>query len=124
MTFMVAVHLFSAVFALILGVMLLAWSKGTVLHRHLGRVWMILMIVAALSAFGLSSGMLGFYFSPLHGLAVFTILMVWRAYRYARAGRISAHRKTVLGLFWGALVVPGIFAILLPGRFLNLLLLS
>ncbi len=119
MNLMVGLHLFSALGALILGVVLYFLPKGVALHRLIGRIWMGLMLLAALSAFGLSSNMIGFYLSPLHGLAALTLYLIWRAYNYARKGQISAHRKAVWALFWGALVIPGIFAVLLPGRFLN-----
>lgn len=119
MNLMIGLHLFSALSALILGGVLYFVSKGSDLHRLLGRIWMSLMLLAALSAFGLSSNMIGYYLSPLHGLAAFTLFMIWRAYHFARTGQISSHRKTVWALFWGALVIPGMFAVILPGRFLN-----
>jgi uncharacterized membrane protein len=122
MSVIVGVHLYSALGALVLGLLVSFLPKGRFIHRCIGRLWMGLMVIAALSAFGLSSGMIGTYLSPLHGLALFTLFMLWRAYRYARAGRISAHRKTVWGVYWGALVIPGLFAFLLPGRLLNLYL--
>lgn len=120
MSLMVVLHLCSALAALVLGSLLFGVPKGTFTHKIMGRIWMILMLVAALSAFGLSSGMMmGMYFSPLHALAIYTLFMLWNAYRYIRVGRISAHRKAVLGLYWGALVIPGIIAVLWPGRYLN-----
>jgi uncharacterized membrane protein len=119
MTLLIGLHLFSALLALVLGGMLLALPKGRGWHRPLGRIWIGGMVIACLSSFGLSSHMMGSYFSPLHGLALFTLVMVWKAFYHARRGQISAHRKVVQGLYWGALVVPGIFAIILPGRFLN-----
>ncbi|SNZ20822.1 DUF2306 domain-containing protein [Cohaesibacter gelatinilyticus] len=122
---MVGLHLYSALGALLLGGLLFWIPKGTFAHRLMGRIWMMLMLVTALSAFGLSSGMmLGMYFSPLHGLAIYTLFMLWNAYRYVRAGHIGAHRKAVLGLYWGALVIPGTIAVLWPGRFLNQLVMG
>ncbi|MCV6599991.1 MAG: DUF2306 domain-containing protein [Cohaesibacter sp.] len=116
---MVGIHLYAALGALILGAVLLALPKGSGLHRLAGRFWALLMLVVAFSAFGLSSHLFGFYLSPLHGLALYTLVMLFFAYRYARSGQIDRHRKAMMGLYWGALVVPGLIAILWPGRFLN-----
>lgn len=124
MSLIVGLHLYSALAALLLGLVLYLLPKGQSLHRLIGRFWMGAMLLAALSAFGLSSKMMGFYVSPLHGLAVLTLVMLWRAYHYARMGRISAHRKAVWGLYWGALVIPGLVAVVWPGRFLNRLVLG
>src|SRR5262245_30802921 len=64
-------HLSSALAALVLGVLIMARAKGTASHRMLGRTWVALMSIAALSSFwltGLSDGL-----SVIHVLSVWTL---------------------------------------------------
>ncbi len=50
-----------------------------------------------------------------HARSVFTLVMLVAAVWFARAGRIEAHRWTMIGLFLGSLVITGLFT-LVPGR--------
>jgi uncharacterized membrane protein len=56
--------------------------------------------------------------SPIHLLSIFTLLMlplgVWRAHRHEVAG----HRRIMILLFTGALVIAGLFT-LVPGRIMH-----
>lgn len=56
--------------------------------------------------------------SPIHLLSIFTLvvlpLAVWRAHQH----RIADHRRAMIALFSGALVVAGLFT-LLPGRIMH-----
>ena len=113
----VLLHLASTLAALTLGIVMLVRRKGTVSHRKLGWAWVILMAIAAGSSFfitGINNG----GFSPIHGLSVFTLLMLpWAIYAIRRR-KVQSHRWTMIGIFSGGLVVAGIFT-LLPGRLLG-----
>jgi uncharacterized membrane protein len=56
--------------------------------------------------------------SPIHLLSIFTLVMlplaVWRAHTH----RVADHRRIMILLFTGALVVAGLFT-LLPGRIMH-----
>jgi uncharacterized membrane protein len=108
-------HLVAALAALVLGAWVLGRRKGTALHRTLGRVWVGLMLVTAISSFWIrGSGS----FSWIHGLSVFTLCALGGAIWFARTGRIAHHRKTMIGIYAGGLVVAGLFT-LLPQRLLG-----
>jgi uncharacterized membrane protein len=109
----VAVHAAAALAALGGGAALLAMRKGSPAHRLLGRAWAVAMLAVALSAFFIGSG-----FSWLHGLAIVALAALAGAVHYARTRNLRAHRQAVLGLYFGAIVVPGLFA-LLPQRILG-----
>jgi uncharacterized membrane protein len=111
----IAVHAAAAIGALGMGAALLAMRKGSRPHRLLGRMWAVLMLTVALSAFFIRSGG---GFSWLHGFAIFTLVGLAGAVHYARSGNFPAHRRAVFGLYFGGLVVPGLFA-LLPQRLLG-----
>ena len=108
-------HLIAALAALALGALVLAQRKGTPLHKALGRLWVVLMLVTALSSFWIRGNG---SFSWIHGLSVFTLFALAGAIWFARTGRIAHHRKTMLGVYTGGLVVAGLFT-LLPQRLLG-----
>ena len=87
-------------------------------HKTLGYIWVIAMVVVALSSFFIHSFAVIGPFSPLHVLAVFTLWSLWRGIASARAGRIAAHRATFRGLYWYGLLIAGL-ANFLPDRRIN-----
>lgn len=119
----VALHLFSALGALVLGGVLLRGRKGTGAHRWLGWSWVLLMGTATVSsAFILNHrgpNLLGF--TPIHLLTLLVAVALPAAVYAARRGRVSTHRKAMKSLYLGACVIAGAFT-LLPGRFLGTLL--
>lgn len=109
-------HLAAVTGALVLGTWNMIGAKGTAAHRLRGRLFLLLMIVAALSSFGihaLNRGSLSF----LHVLSSFTLVMVPLGWWSARTGHLTTHRWTMIGLYFGALWIPGVLT-LLPGRLL------
>lgn len=110
----VAVHLMSVLPAVPLGLYILLMRKGGARHRVLGRIWMALMASTAISAFFirvLNQGSL----SWIHIFIPVTLLAGWFAIAAARAGDIPRHRRRLVGMFLGAMVIPGLFAFS-PGR--------
>ncbi|NEX60510.1 DUF2306 domain-containing protein [Noviherbaspirillum sp. 17J57-3] len=114
---LILIHVAAAGGALVLGGLTLALRKGTAMHKLFGRLWVVLMLVAALVSFGIQrSG----HFSAIHVLSVITIVSVSAAIVAAARGRISAHRRGMTAVY-ASLVVAAIFT-LLPGRRLGDLL--
>jgi uncharacterized membrane protein len=114
----IPLHAFAAMAAFILGVVQLAAPKGTLPHRTLGWIWVLLMAFVAASSFWIHQIRLVGAWSPIHLLSIFTLVMlplgVWRAHRH----QVDAHRKTMISIFVGALVIAGLFT-LLPGRIMH-----
>ncbi|HEU0062297.1 MAG TPA: DUF2306 domain-containing protein [Hyphomicrobiaceae bacterium] len=111
-------HAFAALAAFLLGVAQLARVKGTRTHRALGYSWVGLMLFVALSSFFIHELRQWGNFSPIHLLSVFTLAMLPLGVYFARRHNVVGHRKTMLGLFFGALVIAGAFT-LLPSRILG-----
>jgi uncharacterized membrane protein len=110
----VVVHLATVLPALPLGLYLFLARKGGARHRLLGRIWMTLMAVTAIAALfirHLNDGR----FSFIHIASVVTLVGIPFAIAAARQGRIAAHRRHLLAMFIGALVVSGVLSFL-PGR--------
>ena len=111
-------HAFAAMAAFGLGLIQFAAPKGTLPHRTIGWVWVALMIVVSVSAFFIHQIRLWGLWSPIHLLAIFTLIMlpiaVWQAHRHA----VDKHRNRMVALFIGALAIAGAFT-LLPGRIMH-----
>jgi len=114
----IPLHAFAAMSAFVLGLVQFAAPKGTLPHRTLGWIWVLLMAGVAASSFWIHQIRLIGPWSPIHLLSIFTLTMlplaVWRAHRH----RVADHRRIMIALFSGALVVAGLFT-LLPGRIMH-----
>ncbi|WP_298092699.1 DUF2306 domain-containing protein [uncultured Sphingomonas sp.] len=114
----VALHLTTVLPALPLGLYLLLARKGGPRHRMLGKLWVALMLVAALSALGIRHLNHG-QFSAIHLFVPLTVIGLWRAVATARSGRIATHRTTMVALYLGGLIGAGAFAFA-PARIMGL----
>ncbi len=114
----IPLHAFAAMTAFALGLVQFVAPKGTLPHRAIGWIWVGLMTVVAASSFWIHQIRLVGPFSPIHLLSLFTLvvlpLAVWRAH----AHRVADHRRMMILLFAGALVVAGLFT-LVPGRIMH-----
>ena len=117
------VHAFAAMTAFMLGIVQLAAPKGTLPHRTLGWIWVCLMLAVAISSFWIHAIRLVGPWSPIHLLSIFVLitvpLAVWKAHRHQVAG----HRRIMISIFSGALVIAGLFT-LLPGRIMHAVVLG
>ena len=111
----IRLHAFAAMSAFALGVVQLSAPKGTIPHRTIGWVWVALMLAVSVSAFWIHTIRLWGPWSPIHLLAIFTLVMLPVAVLHARRHRVRQHRMAMLSLFFGALVIAGLFT-LYPGR--------
>ena len=114
----IQVHAFAAMAAFGLGIVQLAAPKGTLPHRTIGWFWVVLLAVIAISSFWIHELRIVGPFSPIHLLSVFTLMMLPRAVMAARRHNVTKHRGAMRGIFFGALVVAGLFT-LLPGRIMH-----
>jgi len=114
----IQIHAFAAMSAFGLGLVQFAAPKGTLPHRVLGWLWVALMAAVAISAFFIHALKVWGAWSPIHLLAIYTLIMlplaVWRAHRHC----VTGHRQAMTGLFLGALVIAGAFT-LMPGRIMH-----
>lgn len=110
----IQMHAAAALAAFVLGIVQFAAPKGTLPHRTLGWIWVVLMLGVALSSFAITEvAGLGRY-SWIHGLSVLTLVMLPVAVWAARTGRIMTHKRTMQGLFLGGLVIAGAFTFVPP----------
>ncbi|MBL8382132.1 MAG: DUF2306 domain-containing protein [Burkholderiales bacterium] len=108
-------HTLAAFAAVALGAFVFLRRKGDAAHRLAGRLWVLLMFVTAASSFWIRSGG---GFSWIHGLSVLTLVALAGGVFFAVGGRLAHHRATMRGLYFGGLVLAGVFT-LLPQRLLG-----
>ena len=117
----VIIHVASVLPAIPLGGFLLLARKGTKLHKQLGKLWLVLMLITATSAiFIQSSG--GFSF--IHIFVPITFHAAWKTIATARKGDIAGHKKHLVFTYLTALMIPGIVAFAIPGRLMNTMLMG
>ncbi len=92
--------------------------RGTTGHRALGYAWVALLAGVALSSFGINGLRQVGPFSWIHAISLATLAALGVAIGHARAGRVAAHRWTMVGLYDGALVIAGVFT-LVPERIMH-----
>jgi len=114
----IPLHAFAAMAAFALGIVQLAAPKGTLPHRTIGWIWVALMAAVAISSLWIHEIRLVGPFSLIHLLSIFTPIMLVLAVIYARRHNVSGHRKAMMSIFFGALVVAGLFT-LVPGRIMH-----
>lgn len=114
----IQIHVAAVLPAALLGAYLLLRPKGAPLHRLLGKIWMALMVVTAVSSFFIHQINLLYGFSPIHLLSIATLFGSWNAIAAARRGDIRLHKRIVASLYFGGIVLAGLFT-LVPGRIMH-----
>jgi len=113
----VMIHVATVIPAVPLGGYLLLTRKGTKQHKMLGKLWLTLMVITAIAIIFIRGGT---DFSWIHIFVPMTLMGAYNAIASAKARNIHAHKKHLIGMYMGALMIPGIFSFL-PGRFMSAL---
>jgi uncharacterized membrane protein len=89
----IPLHAFAAMSAFVLGLVQFAAPKGTLPHRTLGWIWVLLMASVAVSSFWIHQIRLVGPWSPIHLLSIFTLAAArFRKPRGALQGGLSGAR--------------------------------
>ena len=114
----IQVHAFAAMVAFGLGIVQFVAPKGTLPHRTVGWVWVALLATIAISSFWIHEIRMWGPFSPIHLLSIFVLIMLPRAVWAAHHHKVPAHKRGMLGIFVGGLVIAGAFTFA-PGRIMH-----
>ena len=110
----IQVHVAAAIIALVFGIVMFTRPKGTQSHKMIGRLFLGFMLITAISAIFIRLINDG-QFSFIHLFVPLTLFASWEAVHYVRKGNIKRHKRAVKGMFFGALMIPGLLSFL-PGR--------
>ena len=123
-TLILSLHALPGLLALILGSIVLLSKKGTKTHKRRGYIWLGLMLLISLTAIFIQEINPGSY-SLIHLLIPWTIFSIIFGIYAIKKFKVNKnkvwrnlHQWTMIGLFFGALVIAGAFTIM-PGRMLN-----
>ena len=114
----IQIHAFAAMVAFALGIVQFAAPKGTIPHRTVGWIWVALMTAVAISAFFIHEIRMWGPWSPIHLLAIYTLISLPLAVMHARRHRVPNHKWAMIGIFAGGLLIAGAFTFL-PGRIMH-----
>lgn len=120
-------HWVAALVAFALGLVIFSLKKGTRLHKALGWTYVAAMAITAGSAVlireigpsGATPSLFGF--SPIHLFVPLTFFGIGGALIAIRNGDVKRHRARMIGVFFGALLIAGLFTFA-PGRRVYMLL--
>ena len=104
--------------AFVLGLVQFAAPKGTLPHRTIGFVWVALLATIAISSFWIHSIRLWGPFSPIHLISIFVLIMLPLAVLAAHRHDVRSHKRKMIGIFLGGLVIAGLFTFV-PGRIMH-----
>ncbi|MEM8616878.1 MAG: DUF2306 domain-containing protein [Pseudomonadota bacterium] len=113
-TWIVQLHIAGAAVTLLVGIVLMLGPKGRSYHKPLGWIWVTGMAVTAISSFFIT-GLMGRWYSPIHALSAWTVLALPFAIAAVRRRNLKAHRSAMTGMFFGGVIIAGLFSFL-PGR--------
>lgn len=114
----IQLHAFAAMAAFALGILQFVAPKGTLPHRTVGWVWVVLMLIVAVSSFWIHGIKLWGPWSPIHLLSIMVLAMLPLALVFARRHNARGHARTMIGIFIGGLVIAGLFTFI-PGRLMH-----
>lgn len=113
-------HLATVVPSFIIGTVLLLIKKGTAIHKKAGRIYMILMMITAVITLFMPAHVgpqLLNHFGWIHSFSFLTIYTVPTAYIAVKKGNIKSHKRKMILLYFGAIIIAGGFTFF-PGRYL------
>lgn len=113
-----AIHAFAALAAFVIGIVQFVLPKGSGLHRALGWTWVALMAWVALSSFSIHFLRQFGPFSFIHLISIYVLAMLPVGVLAARRHDVAKHRRVMISMFAGALVVAGAFTFM-PGRLMH-----
>ena len=119
----IPIHAIKAMIAIILVGIQLSMKKGGTIHKLLGRIWVALMLIVAITSFFIHETKMWGDYSPIHLLSLWTIFILGVGGYYARARNIKRHKQTMIALYFFALIVAGFFT-LMPGRIMHQILIT
>ena len=119
----IPLHAIMAIVAVILGGIQLSMKKGGAIHKLLGRIWVGIMLIVAITSFFIHEIKLWGAYSPIHLLSLWTIFSLGLGIYFVRVGNIKRHKQVMIALYFFALILTGFFT-LYPGRIMHQILIG
>ena len=111
----IQLHVYSALLAFIVGALVLWKRKGTTNHKRWGKIWVVLMVLTALTSFFIHQIRLFGPFSPIHLISLGTMISLYLAVKQVRSGDVNSHQRSMKATYIGGMGIAGALAFA-PGR--------
>lgn len=114
-------HLWAIIPCVFINALLLIIKKGTLIHKRLGRIYMSLLLFTAVVTLFMPSNIGASLFNHFGWIHLFSVLTLWTvptAYIAIKKGNVKAHKRKMISLYFGAILIAGAFT-LTPGRYLH-----
>lgn len=118
---LLTIHLATVLPCFLIGTILLIIRKGTKFHIYAGRIYMILILITATVTLFMPAQVgprFLNHFGLLHSFSLLTIYSVPTAYLAIKAGNVKVHKRKMILLYFGAIILAGGFTFY-PGRYLH-----
>jgi uncharacterized membrane protein len=115
------IHLATVVPCVFIGAVLLIIKKGTTIHKKFGRIYMILMLFTAIVTLFMPAKVGSTLLNHFGWIHLFSFLTIWTvptAYIAIKKGNVKAHKRKMILLYFGAIIIAGAFTFT-PGRYLH-----
>jgi uncharacterized membrane protein len=116
LSWVIKLHIFAALAALLIGAVILLQPKGSGLHKALGWGWVFAMATTAVSSLWITQ-LNGNLWSLVHLFSGWTIIALPMGIFAIRNRKVLAHRRAMTGMFVGGLLIAGSLSFI-PGRFM------
>ncbi len=107
----VQLHVAAALLALILGAWQFLGRKGTLPHRVVGWVWIVLLAALCITSFFIPGSWHIGPVSVFHVLSVYTLWALYMGARAARAGEVADHKSYMSWLYGLSVVLSAVIAV-------------
>jgi uncharacterized membrane protein len=107
----IQIHVAAAVLALFLGTYQFLARKGTIPHRILGWVWIVLLGSICVSSFFIPGTLFIGPISVFHALSVYTLWALFLGARAARNGEVADHKSYMAWIFGLSVVLSAVIAV-------------
>jgi uncharacterized membrane protein len=115
----IQIHVAAAILALCLGVWQFLARKGTIPHRVVGWIWVVLLAGICISSFFIPGSLFIGPVSVFHALSVYTLWALFMGAKAAREGEVADHKSYMSWIFGLSIVLSAAIAIGSSGGVLN-----
>jgi uncharacterized membrane protein len=115
------IHLATVLPCFLIGTILMIIRKGTKIHIYSGRVYMLFMVITATVTLFMPAQVgprFLDHFGLLHSFSLLTLYTVPTAYSAIKSGNVKVHKRKMILLYFGAIILAGGFTFH-PGRYLH-----
>jgi uncharacterized membrane protein len=107
----VQLHIVAALGALVLGTVQFLGRKGTLPHRTIGWVWVLLLGGLCVTSFFIPGTLFIGPISVFHALSVYTLWALFMGAKAARDGDVDGHKSYMSWIFGLSVVLSAVIAI-------------